>query len=71
MIEEGKTGELEGVTIPGWAAMWDDAPESSTQSEDGGGGVRATVLKALARVEESHGDGGNGPWWNGPGAGVA
>jgi hypothetical protein len=40
MIEEGKTGELEGVTIPGWAAMWDDAPESSTQSEDGGGGVR-------------------------------
>jgi hypothetical protein len=30
-----------------------------------------TVLKALARVEESHDDGGNGPWWNGPGAGGA
>jgi hypothetical protein len=37
------------VTIPGLAVMWEEAPESITQSEEFGGGVRETVLKALAR----------------------
>jgi hypothetical protein len=61
MMEEGKPEE-EGVTILGWEVMWDEVPESSTQSADGGGGVRETVLKALARVEGSHDDGADGAW---------
>jgi hypothetical protein len=48
MMEEGKTeGEMD--TIPGLEVMWDEAPESITQSEDGGDGASETVLKALAR----------------------
>jgi hypothetical protein len=47
-MEEGKEVE-DMVTIPGLEAMWEVAPESSTQSEGLGGGVRETVLKALAR----------------------
>jgi hypothetical protein len=49
MMEEGKTEEGEMDTIPTLEVMWDEAPESITQSEDGDGGVRETVLKALAR----------------------
>jgi hypothetical protein len=49
MMEEEKTEEGEMDTIPGLEVMWDEAPESITQSEDGDGGVRETVLKALAR----------------------
>jgi hypothetical protein len=30
MMEEGKEGEDVGVTIPGFAAMWEEAPESKT-----------------------------------------
>jgi hypothetical protein len=37
------------VTIPGFAAMCEEAPESMTHSEELGGGVRDTVLKALER----------------------
>jgi hypothetical protein len=67
MMEDGKTGEKEMVTIPGWEAMWDDAPESITQSEDGDDGVREMVLKAFAREWESQGDGaGGGACWKTP-----
>jgi hypothetical protein len=48
-MEEGKEEVEDMVTIPGLEAMWEVAPESSTQSEELGGGVRETVLKALAR----------------------
>ena len=37
--------------------MWEEAPESKTQSELLGGGLRLTVLKALARPSVVHGDG--------------
>ena len=47
-MEEGKTEEDEGVTIPGLEAIWEVASESTTQSELPGG-VRVTVLNALAR----------------------
>jgi hypothetical protein len=48
-MEEGKEENGVAVTIPGLAVMWEEAPESITQSEEFGGGVRETVLKALAR----------------------
>ena len=50
-MEEGKGEKGEVVTIPGLGleAIWEEAPESMTQSEVLGGGVRVTVLKALAR----------------------
>jgi len=41
------------------------APESTTQSEELGGGVRVTVLKALARDWGSHGDHAEGDVWVG------
>jgi len=44
------------VTIPGFAAMCDEAPESMTHSEGFGGGVRETVLNALARDSGFQGD---------------
>jgi len=47
-MEEGKTEEDEGVTIPGLEAIWEVALESTTQSELPGG-VSVTVLNALAR----------------------
>jgi len=43
------------VTTPGLAVMWEEAPESITQSEDPSGGVRETVLKALARPSGDQG----------------
>jgi hypothetical protein len=43
-MEVGK-GETEGVTIPGLAATWEEAPESKTQSLVLGW-LRDTVLKA-------------------------
>jgi hypothetical protein len=54
-MEEGKEEEGDAVTIPGLAVMWEEAPESITQSEEPGGGVRETVLKALARPSGDHG----------------
>ena len=45
MMEVGKEGEDVGVTIPGFAAMWEEAPESKTQSVLPGG-VSDTVLNA-------------------------
>jgi hypothetical protein len=63
MMEEGKEVEGDSAIIPGLAAMWEDAPESSTQSEEPGGGLRLTVLKAAAREWGSHGDGA----WGGAG----
>jgi hypothetical protein len=48
-MEEGKEEVEDMVTIPGVEAMWEVAPESSTQSEELDGGVRETVLKAFAR----------------------
>ena len=48
-MEEGKEENGVAVTIPGLAVMWEEAPESITQSEELGGGVREIVLKALAR----------------------
>ena len=56
-IEEGKEEVGDIVTIPGVPAMWEEAPESKTQSELLGGGLRLTVLKALARPSVVHGDG--------------
>jgi len=50
MMEEGKEEVGDMVTIPGFAAMCEEAPESMTHSEELGGGVRDTVLKALARL---------------------
>ena len=56
MMEEGKEdGDM--VTIPGLEAMCEVAPESITQSEVRGGGLRETVLKALARDWVSQVDG--------------
>jgi hypothetical protein len=37
------------------AVIWEEAPESITQSKELGGGVRETVLKALARPSGDHG----------------
>jgi hypothetical protein len=54
-MEEGK-GDGEEVTIPGLEAMWEEAPESNTQSDVLGGGVRATVLNALASEVSVQGD---------------
>jgi hypothetical protein len=54
-MEEGKEEEDEAVTIPGLAVIWEEAPESITQSEELGGGLRETVLKALARPSGDHG----------------
>jgi hypothetical protein len=48
-MEEGKEEEGDTVTIPALEATWEEAPESITQSEVLEGGVRETVLKALAR----------------------
>jgi hypothetical protein len=64
MMEDGKPDEGVMVTIPGLEAIWEVAPESITQSEEAGGGVRETVLKALARACGSHGEGagGGGAW---------
>jgi len=47
-MEEGKGEDGDKVTIPELEAMWEEAPESTTQSEVLGGGVRETVLNALA-----------------------
>ena len=47
-MEEGKEEDGDKVTIPELEAMWEEAPESTTQSEVLGGGVRETVLNALA-----------------------
>jgi len=44
IMEEGKEEEGDAVTIPGLAVIWEEAPESITQSEELGGGVRETVL---------------------------
>ena len=55
IMEEGKEEEGDAVTIPGLAVIWEEAPESITQSEEFGGGVRETVLKALARPSGDHG----------------
>jgi hypothetical protein len=52
---EGK-GDGEEGTIPGLEAMWEEAPESNTQSDVLGGGVRATVLNALASEVGVQGD---------------
>jgi hypothetical protein len=48
-MEEVKEEVEDMVTIPGLEAMWEVAPESSTQLEELDGGVRETVLKAFAR----------------------
>ena len=50
-MEEEKGEEDVRVTIPGLEAMWEEAPESKTQSVlfGGVGGVSETVLKAWAR----------------------
>ena len=53
-MEEGKVEEEDKVTIPELDAMWEEAPESTTQSLLPGG-VRVTVLKALARECGSQG----------------
>jgi hypothetical protein len=55
MMEEGKVEEENMVTIPELAVMWEEAPESMTQSEEVGGEVRETVLTAVARECGSHG----------------
>jgi hypothetical protein len=68
MMEEGKV-EGDMVIIPELVAMWEEAPESMTQSEEDGGGVRETVLKALARECGSHGEGADGSAWVNPGTG--
>ena len=47
-MEEGKEEDGDKVTIPELEAMWEEAPESTTQSEALGGGVRETVLNTLA-----------------------
>jgi len=47
-MEEAKGEDGDKVTIPELEAMWEEAPESTTQSEALGGGVRETVLNALA-----------------------
>jgi hypothetical protein len=39
-MEEGKEEHGETVTIPGFAVMWEEAPESITQSKELGGGMR-------------------------------
>jgi hypothetical protein len=49
MMEEGKEEEGESATIPGFDAIWEEAPESRTHSLVLGGGLRLTVLKAAAR----------------------
>jgi hypothetical protein len=54
-MEDGNEEDGDAVTIPGWAVMWEEEPESITQSEELGGGVRETVLKALARPSGVHG----------------
>jgi hypothetical protein len=56
-MEEGKEEEGDEVIIPGLEVMWEEAPKSMTHSEEGDGGARETVLNALARECESHGDG--------------
>ena len=50
-MEEGKKEDGDTVTIPGLEAMWEEAPESKTQSMlfGGVGGVSETVLKAWVR----------------------
>jgi hypothetical protein len=63
-VEEGDM-----VTIPELAAMWEEAPESITQSEEVRGGVRETMLKALARECGSHGEGAGCSVWVNPGTG--
>jgi len=55
-IEDGKEEDGEAVIIPGLEAIWEEAPESITHSEELGGGDRVTVLKALARFSAVHGD---------------
>ena len=55
-MEEGKEEDSDKVTIPELEAMWEEAPESTTQSEVLGGGVRETVLNALASAWGFHGD---------------
>jgi hypothetical protein len=62
-MEEGKEVEGDRATIPGLEAMWEEAPESSTQTEELGGGVRLTVLKKAARELVSHGEGVCGGAW--------
>jgi hypothetical protein len=57
MMEEGKEEDGDMVTIPGSEAMCEVALELTTQSEVRGGGLRETVLKALARDWVSHVDG--------------
>ena len=47
-MEEGKEEDGDKVTIPELEVMWEEAPDSTTQSEALGGGVRETVLNALA-----------------------
>jgi hypothetical protein len=54
-MEEGTGVDGEEMTIPGLDAMWEEAPESNTQSEVLDGGVRETVLKALASASGVHG----------------
>jgi len=49
MMEGGKEEDGDMVTIPGLEAMCEVAPESTTQFEVLGGGLRETVLEALAR----------------------
>ena len=49
MMEGGKEEDGDMVTILGLEAMCEVAPESTTQFEVLGGGLRETVLKALAR----------------------
>jgi hypothetical protein len=61
-MAEGKEEEEDMVTIPVFEVMWELAPESMTQSEGLGGGLRETVLKALARAWGSHGDQAGGAW---------
>jgi hypothetical protein len=54
-MEEGNEEDGDRVSIPRLEATWEEAPESSTQSEVLGGGARLTVLKAVARELVSHG----------------
>jgi hypothetical protein len=39
-MEEGKEEDGVVVTIPGLVVMWEEAPESITQSKELGGGMR-------------------------------
>jgi hypothetical protein len=49
MMEEGKEEVGDMVTIPGFTAMCEEAPELMTHSGEVRGGVSEMVLKVLAR----------------------